>query len=152
MNILVINAGSSSLKYQLMNPDTGDIAAKGLCERIGLDGRLTHKVPASGKKVEKDIPMPTHKEAIEAVMAILVDPVDGVIKSVDEIDAVGHRVLHGGDKFVESCIIDEACKQASATASPSARCTTPPTSWASRPVRRPCRASPRSPCSIPRSI
>ena len=112
MNILVINAGSSSLKYQLMNPDTGDIAAKGLCERIGLDGRLTHKVPASGKKVEKDIPMPTHKEAIEAVMAILVDPVDGVIKSVDEIDAVGHRVLHGGDKFVESCIIDEACKQA----------------------------------------
>ena len=112
MNILVINAGSSSLKYQLMNPDTGDIAAKGLCERIGLDGRLTHKVPATGKKVEKDIPMPTHKEAIEAVMAILVDPVDGVIKSVDEIDAVGHRVLHGGDKFVESCIIDEACKQA----------------------------------------
>ena len=112
MNILVINAGSSSLKYQLMNPDTGDVTAKGLCERIGLDGRLTHKVPASGKKVEKDIPMPTHKEAIEAVMAILVDPQDGVIKSVDEIDAVGHRVLHGGDKFVESCIIDEACKQA----------------------------------------
>ena len=112
MNILVINAGSSSLKYQLMNPDTGDVTAKGLCERIGLDGRLTHKVPASGKKVEKDIPMPTHKEAIEAVMAILVDPQDGVINSVDEIDAVGHRVLHGGDKFVESCIIDEACKQA----------------------------------------
>ena len=112
MNILVINAGSSSLKYQLMDPDTGSVTAKGLCERIGLDGRLTHKVPASGKKVEKDIPMPTHKEAIEAVMAILIDPVDGVIKSVDEIDAVGHRVLHGGDKFVESCIIDEACKQA----------------------------------------
>ena len=112
MNILVINAGSSSLKYQLMNPDTGDVTAKGLCERIGLDGRLTHKVPATGKKVEKDIPMPTHKEAIEAVMAILVDPVDGVIKSVDEIDAVGHRVLHGGDKFVASCLIDDACKQA----------------------------------------
>ena len=112
MNVLVINAGSSSLKYQLMNPDTGDVTAKGLCERIGLDGKLTHKVPATGKKVEKDIPMPTHKEAIEAVMAILVDPADGVIKSVDEIDAVGHRVLHGGDKFVESCIIDEACKQA----------------------------------------
>ncbi len=112
MNILVINAGSSSLKYQLMNPDTGDVTAKGLCERIGLDGRLTHKVPATGKKVEKDIPMPTHKEAIEAVMAILVDHEDGVIKSVDEIDAVGHRVLHGGDKFVASCLIDEACKQA----------------------------------------
>ena len=112
MNVLVINAGSSSLKYQLMDPATGNVTAKGLCERIGLDGRLTHKVPATGKKVEKDIPMPTHKEAIEAVMSILVDPADGVIKSVDEIDAVGHRVLHGGDKFVESCIIDEACKQA----------------------------------------
>ena len=91
MNVLVINAGSSSLKYQLMDPATGNVTAKGLCERIGLDGRLTHKVP---------------------VMSILVDPADGVIKSVDEIDAVGHRVLHGGDKFVESCIIDEACKQA----------------------------------------
>ena len=112
MNILVINAGSSSLKYQLMDPDTGAVTAKGLCERIGIDGRLTHKVPAADKKVEKDIPMPTHKEAIEAVMAILVDPVDGVLKSVDEIDAVGHRVLHGGDKFVASCIVDEACKQA----------------------------------------
>ena len=112
MNILVINAGSSSLKYQLMNPETGDVTAKGLCERIGIDGKLTHKVPAQDKKVEKDIPMPTHKEAIESVMAILVDPVDGVIKSVDEIDAVGHRVLHGGDKFVESCIVNEACKQA----------------------------------------
>ncbi len=112
MNILVINAGSSSLKYQLMDPNTGDVTAKGLCERIGLDGRLTHKVPASGKKVEKDIPMPTHKEAIEAVMDILVDSENGVIKSVDEIDAVGHRVLHGGDKFVASCIVDEACKQA----------------------------------------
>ena len=112
MNVLIINAGSSSLKYQLMDPDTGVVSAKGLCERIYIDGRLTHKVPASGKKYEKDIPMPTHKEAIEAVMSILVDPEYGVIKSVDEIDAVGHRVLHGGDKFVESCIIDEACKQA----------------------------------------
>ena len=93
MNVLVINAGSSSLKYQLMDPATGNVTAKGLCERIGLDGRLTHKVPATGKKVEKDIPMPTHKEAIEAVMAILVDPADGVIKSVDEIDAVGHLSL-----------------------------------------------------------
>ncbi len=112
MNVLIINAGSSSLKYQLMDPDTGVVTAKGVCERIGIDGKLTHKVPAADKKVEKDIPMPTHKEAIEAVMAILVDPADGVIKSVDEIDAVGHRVLHGGDKFVASCIVDEACKQA----------------------------------------
>ena len=112
MNILVINAGSSSLKYQLMDPATGNVTAKGLCERIGLDGRLIHKALSKGTKAEKNIPMPTHKEAIEAVMAILVDPTDGVIASVDEIDAVGHRVLHGGDRFVASCIVDEACKQA----------------------------------------
>ncbi|MBQ6852429.1 MAG: acetate kinase [Oscillospiraceae bacterium] len=105
MNVLVINAGSSSLKYQLMNPETGDVSAKGLCERIYIDGRLTHKV--GDKKVEKDIPMPTHAEAIQAVLGILVDPVDGVIKSVDEIDAVGHRVLHGGMEFSDSCIIDD---------------------------------------------
>ena len=105
MNVLVINAGSSSLKYQLMNPETGDVSAKGLCERIYIDGRLTHKV--GDKKVEKDIAMPTHSEAIQAVLAILVDPVDGVIKSVDEIDAVGHRVLHGGMEFSDSCIIND---------------------------------------------
>lgn len=112
MNILVINAGSSSLKYQLMDPKSGSVMAKGLCERINLDGRLTHKVPARDLKVTREIPMPTHKEAIEAVMQILVDPENGVISSVDEIDAVGHRVLHGGDKFVASCVVDEACKQA----------------------------------------
>ena len=112
MNILVINAGSSSLKYQLRDPKSGNVMAKGLCERINLDGRLTHKVPARDLKVTREIPMPTHKEAIEAVMQILVDPENGVISSVDEIDAVGHRVLHGGDKFVASCVVDEACKQA----------------------------------------
>ena len=112
MNILVINAGSSSLKYQLMDPDTGWVSAKGLCERIGIDGRLTHRIPAKREKVSRDIPMPTHSEAITAVLDILVDERYGVIKSLDEVDAVGHRVLHGGDKFVESCIIDEACKQA----------------------------------------
>ncbi len=106
MNVLIINAGSSSLKYQLMNPETGDVAAKGLCERINIDGRLTHKV--GDKKVVKDIPMPTHAEAISAVLDILVDPVDGVIKSTDEIDAVGHRVVHGGEKFAGSCIVDDA--------------------------------------------
>ncbi len=106
MNILIINAGSSSLKYQLMDPDTGVVSAKGLCERIGIDGRLNHN--ANGKKVVKDIPMPTHSEAIAATLAILVDPVDGVIASTDEIDAVGHRVLHGGMEFFASCIIDDA--------------------------------------------
>ena len=110
MNILVINAGSSSLKYQLMDPETGDVSAKGLCERIYIDGRLTHKV--GEKKVVKDIPMPTHSEAIAAVLEILQDPQEGVIKSVDEIDAVGHRVLHGGMKFSDSCIIDDACIKA----------------------------------------
>ena len=92
MNILVINAGSSSLKYQLMNPDTGDVSAKGLCERIGIDGRLTHN--ANGTKTVKEIAMPTHAEAIAAVMDALVDAEIGVIKSVAEIDAVGHRVAH----------------------------------------------------------
>ncbi|MDD6199793.1 MAG: acetate kinase [Firmicutes bacterium] len=110
MNVLVINAGSSSLKYQLMNPETGEVSAKGLCERIYIDGRLTHKV--GDKKVVKDIPMPTHSEAIQAVLAILQDPEEGVIRSVDEIDAVGHRVLHGGMKFSDSCIIDDACIKA----------------------------------------
>lgn len=110
MNVLVINAGSSSLKYQLMDPDTGAVAAKGLCERIYIDGRLTHKV--GDRKLERDIPMPTHSEAIEAVLAILVDPEYGVIHSVDEIDAVGHRVLHGGMKFSDSCIIDDKCIEA----------------------------------------
>ncbi len=105
MNVLIINAGSSSLKYQLMNPETGEVSAKGLCERIGIDGRLNHKV--GEEKVVKDIPMPTHSEAIAATLEILQDPQVGVIKSVDEIDAVGHRVLHGGMEFFASCIIDD---------------------------------------------
>ncbi len=105
MNVLIINAGSSSLKYQLMNPETGEVSAKGLCERIGIDGRLNHKV--GDEKVVKDIPMPTHSEAIAATLEILQDAEVGVIKSVDEIDAVGHRVLHGGMEFFASCIIDD---------------------------------------------
>ena len=112
MKILVINAGSSSLKYQLMDPQSGDVFAKGLCERIGIDGRLNHKAPAKDVKVVREIPMPTHAEAISAVLDILMDPVNGVLSSVDEIDAVGHRVVHGGMKFAESCLIDEACLEA----------------------------------------
>ena len=112
MEILVINAGSSSLKYQLMDPETGFVFAKGLCERIGIDGRLTHKVPQRDLKVEREIPMPTHSEAIAAVLEVLQDVEVGVVHSVDEIDAVGHRVVHGGVKFAASCLIDEACKQA----------------------------------------
>ena len=108
MKILVINAGSSSLKYQFMDSDSGEVFAKGVCERIGIDGKLTHKVPGK-ENYEKDIPMPTHNEAIRSVLEIMVDPNHGVISSVDEIDAVGHRVLHGGSDFTKSCIIDDAC-------------------------------------------
>ena len=106
MNILIINAGSSSLKYQLMNPDTGVVSAKGLCERIGIDGRLNH-TKAGCDKVVKEIPMPTHSEAIAATLEILQDAEVGVIKSVAEIDAVGHRVLHGGMEFSDSCIVND---------------------------------------------
>jgi len=108
MKILVINAGSSSLKYQFMDSETGEVFAKGLCERIGIDGRLTHKVPGR-QDVVREIAMPTHSEAIKSVLDIMVDPVHGVVASVDEIDAVGHRVLHGGMAFTESCVIDDAC-------------------------------------------
>ncbi|MBR2365823.1 MAG: acetate kinase [Oscillospiraceae bacterium] len=112
MNILVINAGSSSLKYQLMDPDTGAVSAKGLCERIGIDGKFTYKVDGKTVIDAEPIAMPTHAEAIEAVLAALVNAEHGVIGSMDEIDAVGHRVLHGGAKFTKSCLVDEACKQA----------------------------------------
>jgi acetate kinase len=108
MKVLVINAGSSSLKYQLMDPNTRDVLAKGLCERIGIDGRLTHKVPSKDAKHEFEIAMPTHAEAIQAVLDALLSPEYGVIKSASEIDAVGHRVVHGGEKFASSVLIDDA--------------------------------------------
>ena len=110
MNVLIINAGSSSLKYQLMDPETGAVSAKGLCERIYIDGRLTHN--ANGKKIVKDIPMPTHSEAIQAVLSALVDPDNGVISSMKEIDAVGHRVVHGGESFASSVLITDQVMQA----------------------------------------
>ncbi len=107
MKILVINAGSSSLKYQLMDSVSHDVLAKGLCERIGIDGRLTHKVPAKDLKKEFEIPMPTHSEAIQSVLNALVSPEHGVIADVREIDAVGHRVVHGGESFAQSVLITE---------------------------------------------
>ena len=109
MNILVINAGSSSLKYQLFDMTTKEIKAKGLCERIGLDGKFTYKPQVEGKEAINaiDVAMPTHAEAIEAVLNALVDEKNGVIASMKEIDAVGHRVLHGGQKFSESVLINE---------------------------------------------
>ena len=109
MNILVINAGSSSLKYQLFDMDTKEIKAKGLCERIGLDGKFTYKPQIEGKEALNaiDVAMPTHSEAIQAVLNALVDEKNGVVASMKEIDAVGHRVLHGGQKFSESVLINE---------------------------------------------
>ncbi len=114
MNVLVINAGSSSLKYQLLNPETGDLLAKGLCERIGIDGKFTYKPQIEGKeKLDAvDVAMPTHNEAIKAVLDALVDPKNGVIGSMKEIDAVGHRVVHGGEKFAKSVVINDEVMKA----------------------------------------
>ena len=107
MNILVINAGSSSLKYQLLNPETQQVLAKGLCERIGIDGKFTYKPEGKEAIKEADVAMPTHNEAIKAVLDALVDKNNGVIGSMKEIDAVGHRVVHGGEKFAKSVLITE---------------------------------------------
>ena len=104
-SILVINAGSSSLKYQLIDIDTESVLAKGLCERIGIDGKLTYK-PTGGDKLEKEAAMPTHKEAIAMVLDVLVDKKIGVISDMKSIVAVGHRVVHGGTKFTKSVLID----------------------------------------------
>ena len=106
MNILVINAGSSSLKYQLLNPETQQVLAKGLCERIGIDGKFTYKPEGKQAVKEADVAMPTHNEAIKAVLDALVDKDNGVIGSMKEIDAVGHRVVHGGEKFAKSVLIN----------------------------------------------
>ncbi len=111
MNILVINCGSSSLKYQLINAETENVLAKGLCERIGIDGRLVY-TPAGGAKEISDLAMPTHTEAIQFVLDALTNENTGVIKSLDEVGAVGHRVVHGGEKFASSVIITEEVKAA----------------------------------------
>ena len=107
MNILVINCGSSSLKYQLINSDSEAVLAKGLCERIGGEGSCIKHTPAGGEKVTKEIPMPDHTNAIKAVIDALTDANHGVVKSLDEIDAVGHRIVHGGEKFAKSVIIND---------------------------------------------
>ena len=109
MKILVINAGSSSLKYQLIDMENEALLAKGLCERIGIDGHLKHSPLVGGKPVfNEDLPMPTHAEAIAAVIDKLTSAEYGVVSSMKEIDAVGHRVVHGGEKFACSVKIDDA--------------------------------------------
>lgn len=110
MKVLVINCGSSSLKYQLIDSESEKALAVGLCERIGIDGRLNH-TPAGGEKVVIDAAMDTHEAAIKLVLEALTDKNHGVIKSLDEIGAVGHRVVHGGEKFASSTVItDEVMK------------------------------------------
>ena len=106
MKVLVINCGSSSLKYQLIDSETEKALAVGLCERIGIDGRLNH-TPAGGEKVVIEKDMPDHKVAVSMVLDALVNEEYGVIKDLREIDAVGHRLVHGGEKFSSSVIIDE---------------------------------------------
>ncbi len=111
MKILIINSGSSSLKYQLFNTENEEILAKGLCERIGIDGRLKHNVP--GKDAyEANIPMATHLEAIKAVIDILTKGDYAVVNDLSEINAIGHRVLHGGSKFSGSVLVNEKVKKA----------------------------------------
>ncbi len=106
MNVLVINCGSSSLKYQLINSESEEVLAKGLCERIGIDGRLTYQKAGLDKEVT-DAPMPTHKEAIKMVLDALTNDKTGAIASLAEVGAVGHRMVHGGEKFTSSAVIND---------------------------------------------
>lgn len=107
MKILVINCGSSSLKYQLIDMETEAVIAKGLCERIGIDGSRIVYQPAGGEKTITESPMPTHTQAIKLVIDALTNPETGVVKHMDEIGAVGHRLVHGGEKFACSTVIND---------------------------------------------
>ena len=112
MNILVINCGSSSLKYQLISSETEEVLAKGLCERIGIDGSAISHTPIGGDKVTEELPMADHTDAVRYVIDKLTDANVGVIKSLDEIDAVGHRIVHGGEKFASSVVINDEVMKA----------------------------------------
>lgn len=106
MNVLVINCGSSSLKYQLIDSESEAVLAKGICERIGIDGRLVYQKTGLDKEIT-EAAMPTHKQAIQMVLDALVNPATGAIKSLEEINAVGHRVVHGGEKFASSIVLTD---------------------------------------------
>ena len=106
MKILVINCGSSSLKYQLIDSETEAVLAKGLCERIGIDGKFTYQ-PAGGEKQVSDIDQPDHKKSVSLVLEALTNKENGVIADLSEIGAVGHRVVHGGEKFASSTLITD---------------------------------------------
>ncbi|MDD7148735.1 MAG: acetate kinase, partial [Lachnospiraceae bacterium] len=107
MNILVINCGSSSLKFQLIDAVSEKLIAKGLCERIGIDGSRIVYQPAGGEKQITETPMPDHNKAIQLVIDALTNADTGVVKSLSEIGAVGHRIVHGGEKFASSVVITE---------------------------------------------
>ncbi len=107
MNILVINCGSSSLKFQMIDSDSEQCIAKGICDRIGIEGSFIAYTPAGGDKEQKETPMPDQTEAIRLVLEAVSNEKTGVVKSLDEIGAVGHRIVHGGEKFAESTIITD---------------------------------------------
>ncbi|MBO5165441.1 MAG: acetate kinase [Lachnospiraceae bacterium] len=107
MNILVINCGSSSLKFQLINAENEKLIAKGLCERIGIEGSMISYTPDGGEKESREVPMENHTDAIRLVLEALTNEKTGVVKSLSEISAVGHRIVHGGEKFAQATIIDE---------------------------------------------
>ena len=111
MKILVINSGSSSLKFQVIDSETEKVMARGLCERIGIDGSFTYKTN-SGISKKEPVPMSNHKDAVEKLLAALVDPAEGVLGSYEEIDVVGHRLVHGGEKFTGSVVITDEVIQA----------------------------------------
>ena len=107
MKVLVVNAGSSSLKYQLFDTATESVLAKGICERIGLDGKLEHRKGEDGEKLKVELPMPDHAVATKYVIEYLTSPEHGVITDMNEIEAVGHRVVHGGPYFFESVLLTD---------------------------------------------
>ena len=107
MKVLIINCGSSSLKYQLIDSETEEVLAKGLCERIGIEGGMLTHTPTGKAKVERAVEMPDHVKAVELVLQSLTDKENGVIASLDDIDAVGHRLVHGGESFAEATLIND---------------------------------------------
>lgn len=117
MKILVINCGSSSLKFQLIDAQTEELTAKGLCERIGISGSQITFSPTGGEKIQKQVPMPDHKEAIRLVLEALTDEKTGVVKDLSEIGAVGHRIVHGGENFAQATVITPEVKAAIAACS-----------------------------------
>ena len=143
MKILVINAGSSSLKYQLIDMDEKKVLAKGLCERITLEGSKLNHTPAGGEKVVIESPMPTHAEAIKLVIDALVDKNHGVIKSMSEIGAVGHRVVHGGEASAVALLSQTRLKRLLRNVSSLLLFITPQTSSVSKLAKRLCLAFPR---------